>query len=316
MPNIWTHLLFGDESMNAVGLSSWIEDPKLRNLFHMGCQGPDFLFYHHFLPWQKDKMMNRIGSAMHNEACGPVLVDFITHTDPLDRELAVYMLGFVLHHILDRNMHPYVFYRSGSRKWDHQRFEVLMDTHVVKQKLGLETWKMRVTEQIDTGGRFPEQVVDAFERVVQQYYPAFHGHVKRDTWNDANRAMISAQNLFYDPHGWKRIATLWQMEALVYKRKVDPYDVMNEARLPWLDPTGSGETFATSIWDMWDAAAADAETVLRSILRYWELRQSPDAEKDSPYEAVLAAIGNRSYETGLDLELHRPITVEDPIWAR
>ncbi|MDZ7543944.1 hypothetical protein GNF83_22840, partial [Clostridium perfringens] len=63
MPNIWTHLLFGDEAMKAAGMSSWIEERKLRNLFYLGCQGPDFLFYHNFLPWKKDKTMNRIGSA-------------------------------------------------------------------------------------------------------------------------------------------------------------------------------------------------------------------------------------------------------------
>ncbi|EXX87408.1 hypothetical protein BG53_01425 [Paenibacillus darwinianus] len=45
-------------------------------------------------------------------------------------------------HTLDRNVHPYVFSRSGFRKWDHQRFEVMMDTLVVSRRLRLETWKL------------------------------------------------------------------------------------------------------------------------------------------------------------------------------
>lgn len=313
MPNIWTHLIFGDEVLKTQGLGEWIADPQHRNLFHMGCQGPDFLFYHHFLPWQKDKTMNKIGSAWHNEACGPVLLDFITHTDPTKRDEAVYMLGFALHHVLDRNMHPYVFYRSGSKKWDHQRFEVLMDTHVVKKKLGLETWKTPVWKEIDTGGAFPERVVDAFERVIERYYPDFRGKVAREEWNKANRAMINGQKLFYDPYVWKRIVTFGQMEALVYKRRVAPYDVMNDARRPWQDPTGTGETYTTSIWDMWETAAQDAQNVVQAVLHYWQEQRS-GAASDEALEQLQAAIGNLSYETGLPLESNRPITVEEPIW--
>lgn len=48
MPNVWTHLLFGQEALAAAGLGRSIEEDRCRRLFNLGCQGPDFLFYHQF----------------------------------------------------------------------------------------------------------------------------------------------------------------------------------------------------------------------------------------------------------------------------
>ena len=85
--------------------------------------------------------MNKLGSKLHSEFCGLVLLDMAKTlkeqaakpNDPLTH----YVFGFMMHHVLDRNIHPYVFCKSGSIKWDHQRFEVIMDTLVMKQVLGI-----------------------------------------------------------------------------------------------------------------------------------------------------------------------------------
>ncbi|UHA74550.1 zinc dependent phospholipase C family protein [Paenibacillus sp. 481] len=324
MPNIWTHLLFGQEALTTSGLAHWLNTPAHKQLFNMGCQGPDFLFYHKFFPWQRNKTMNRLGSEMHAKHCGPVLIDLLDAAQYRKRETCVYMLGFVLHHILDRHMHPYVFVRSGFRKWDHQRFEILMDTQIVQRKLGLETWQTPVWTEIDTNGTFPEEVVDAFEKVTHKYYPELAYDVERKYWNEANRDMIRAQKLFHDPRGIKRVLTFGQIEPMMYKREVPPYDVLNETHRAWPDPTGTGDTYTTSIWDMWEEAAKDAARVLSATLHYWETRHAWEhgttdhivtrVDVDESLAQLRAAVGNRSYETGLPVEYNRPIRVEDPIW--
>lgn len=42
MPNVWTHLLFGQEALAAADLGRSIEEDRSRRLFNLGCQGPDF----------------------------------------------------------------------------------------------------------------------------------------------------------------------------------------------------------------------------------------------------------------------------------
>lgn len=324
MPNVWTHLLFGREVLNRIGESSLIEAPQHRNLFQMGCQGPDFLFYHNYLPWRKGKTMNKLGSRMHSEHCGPVLMEMLDAVAgrSVDRhepdDAVVYMLGFVLHHTLDRNVHPYVFSRSGFRKWDHQRFEVMMDTLVVRRMTGLETWRTPVWKELDTGGAFPPAIVDAFEQIAAIYYPELARSIQRDAWNQANRDMVAAQRLFYDPTGIRRIATFGQIEPLVYKRRLPLLDILNVAGRPWTDPTDDRLKHSDTFDEMWDRAMDESEVIVRAVLDWLRHESSPD-KNGEPFgacakrEHAASLIGNLSYETGKPCGTAE-IRFADPIW--
>jgi len=61
LPYAWTHMIFGDTVLEKGGFPP----PGDEKIFHLGCQGPDFLFFHRFWPWVKDDRVNRLGSAMH-----------------------------------------------------------------------------------------------------------------------------------------------------------------------------------------------------------------------------------------------------------
>jgi hypothetical protein len=325
MPNVWTHLLFGREALERIGEGGMIADDRKRKLFQLGCQGPDFLFYHNYLPWKRGDVMNRLGGAMHSRQCGPVLMELLDgvaglsacRKDPDDA--VVYALGFVLHHTLDRNAHPYVFSRSGFRKWDHQRFEVMMDTLVARRKLGIETWRTPVWRELDAGSGLPEAIVDAFERIAARHYPDLAARIRREDWNRAYRDMVGAQRLFHDPTGIRRLLTLGKIEPFVYRRRLPELDILNDAGGPWLDPT-DGRTRRTDTFDrMWERAMEESVEILRAALEWLRLEsREADAGRDSVRAAEWRArtaelIGNRSYETGLDCGAAE-IRYADPIW--
>lgn len=55
MPNIWMHLEYGQVLAEQFAdqfpfLGGLKERPEL---YQLGCQGPDLLLYHSFLPWKK-----------------------------------------------------------------------------------------------------------------------------------------------------------------------------------------------------------------------------------------------------------------------
>ncbi|WP_219838524.1 zinc dependent phospholipase C family protein [Paenibacillus sp. R14(2021)] len=328
MPNIWTHFIFGQRCLEALGEETLIAIPARRRMFNMGCQGPDFLFYHHFLPWQKDRTMTKLGNDMHAQHCGPVLMDLLDSVDHLpDRDTAkenalVYALGFLLHHLLDRVMHPYVFSRSGFRKWDHQRFEIMMDTLIVRKLLGIETWKTEVWREIDNGGELPEAIVDAFEQITAVHYRELAPLIPREHWRSAMRDMIKAQRLFHDPTGLKRLLTFRQIEPFVYKCQLPKLDILNEARRPWLDPTDGQTRHDDCVWTMWDKAMDESIPVLRAVLAWlrandsegWQERLEAPS-KHQLREAAVQLIGSRSYETGQPCSNGAIIAYEDPIWA-
>ncbi|OUM95413.1 MAG: hypothetical protein A9Z00_08725 [Thermobacillus sp. ZCTH02-B1] len=325
MPNVWTHILFGVEALDRIGEGAMIGDERKRRLFQLGCQGPDFLFYHHFLPWKRGDAMNRLGEAMHDRHCGPVLMELLDgvagrsadRTSPDDA--VVYALGFVLHHTLDRNVHPYVFSRSGFRKWDHQRFEVMMDTIVMRRKRGIETWRTPVWRELDAGRALPEAIVDAFERIAARYYPELAATIRREDWNRACRDMIGAQRLFHDPTGIRRLLTFGKIGPFVYRRRLPDLDVLNDAGRPWLDPTDGMTRRADTFDQLWDRAMDESVDILRAALE-WLRHESgeADAGRDSARAAewrgrTAVLIGNRSYETGLDCGA-AVIRYADPIW--
>ncbi|UVI28681.1 zinc dependent phospholipase C family protein [Paenibacillus spongiae] len=330
MPNIWTHFIFGQKVLQSLGEDAFLADDSHRRLFNMGCQGPDFLFYRHFLPWQRDKTMNKLGSEMHNRHCGHVMMDLLdavcgrsASSSAPDRAV-VYTLGFLLHHILDRNMHPYVFSRSGFRKWDHQRFEVIMDTLIARKLLGIETWRTEVWREINIKAeKLPETVVDAFEQVTAVYYDDLAPAVRREDWDASIRDMIHAQRLFHDPTGIRRKLTFGQIEPLVYKRELPPLDILNEAELPWLDPVDGKQAKTDSVWTLWDAAMEDGIRTVTAVLKWLREEEQPDSSSSSEKfsqratslrEAAALEIGNLSYETGLPCDSGAAIRYEDPIW--
>lgn len=326
MPNVWAHLIFGQLVLDKLNESALLSSDEDKTIFNMGCQGPDFLFYHRFLPWQKGSAMNLLGTAMHNEQCGRALVELLDSVS--DRKACpgkadksiIYALGFVLHHVLDRNMHPFVFSKSGFRKWDHQRYEIMMDTVIADKLWGIETWITPVWRYIHTGGRFPEPIVDAFEAIAASCYPRLAQDIKRGDWNDANRDFTRALRLFHDPTGFRRVLTFKRIEPFVFKRGQPSYDVMNDSEQPWIDPTDRGVYYRDSGWTLWDRALEDAAEVIKTVLIWLRAHKTMQPTKEDRIkvrqlrDVMIERIGNRSYETGLPCDNGIVIRYADTVW--
>ena len=163
-------------------------------------------------------------------------------------------------------MHPYVFYKSGFKKWDHQRFEIIMDTLIVRCKLGLETWKTPVWKEIYVGEKLPLGIVPALSHAAGIHYPSLASQITDTAWNDSYSDMIRAQRLFHDPKGIKRLLTMGQISPLVYTKHPAPLDYLNEAKSVWNCPTNLDETYTHSVWDLWDIAKEDGLIVLQSAI--------------------------------------------------
>ncbi|MDF2721333.1 MAG: hypothetical protein K0Q59_1008 [Paenibacillus sp.] len=314
MPNIWTHFIFGRELAKRIGWNDAFSTPELQRVFQLGCQGPDFLFYHRFFPWQSSIGMQRLGGTMHKEACGPLLLDLLENVkgQPLQSADTVYTLGFLTHHILDRNAHPYIFYRSGFKKWHHQRFEIIIDTLVARKLLNVETWNTPVWEQLYVGDQLPGKMADVFVQLTRKHYPDAAGTLTPDDWNDAYRGMIRAQKLFHDPSGWKRLLTFGQIEPFVFKKTNAPIDYLNEAKQPWRHPSDLDEESSSSFWDLWDQAMDDGAIVMDAAIAYISAYNETDYTGSTRLPLELC-LGNISYETGKPCDSGLTIVHADPI---
>lgn len=313
MPNVWAHLIFGQEILQHLGYRNLLND-RTRNIFNLGCQGPDFLFYHHFWPWQKDKTLSKIGNLLHTKHCGPFLSDMLARFKglPLSDPLLLYAIGFLTHHILDRNLHPYVFYKSGFGKWKHQTFEVIMDTYIVRKKWAIKTYRQPVWKQIFAGPSLPSGAAESLYQLTELHYPGIQQGISPSHWEDAYRQMITALKLFHDPTGLKTWLTFKQIEPFVYKRKIEPLDYLNERHEEWNCPTDPNERYTDSVWDLWEQAIADGIKTVSAALHWLQLPSSSPENKEAE-RLFKQALDNVSYETGKPCDLNLQIQYVQPM---
>ncbi|SEM67375.1 zinc dependent phospholipase C family protein [Lihuaxuella thermophila] len=301
MPYAWTHLMFGYETIQQAGLPQ----PENRIVFQFGCQGPDFLYFHRFWPWIKDRRASRLGDLFHNEHCGPVLAELVEYAKSRP-SLRDYVTGFITHHILDRTAHPYIHYRAGYQKYKHQRLEVILDTLVAKNRQNIETWRTPLVPEIDLGDRLPAELVETLHQIACKYYPEAANKLQPRDYHEAYRDMKKALSLFFDPWGIKLVLTCGLIRPFRHSKCIPARDYLNIHRETWLHPAAAEEKHQESFWDLWETAIQEGKDILPQVHHFWE---TGEGSRDF----LCKLIGNRSYDTGKDCSLGLVNQFADPL---
>lgn len=326
MPGLWMHLEFGRRLAQEFGERfSFMEDLKRHDrLFGLGCQGPDFLLYHAFQPWHKESRAVRLGNAMHRRQCGQAMLDFWDKWKKLQGEDAamagIYFFGFLTHHVLDRNMHPYINWKAGYGFRDHQRFEMELDTIFMKRR-GLNTWTQKSWELIDAGSRLPYPVLVILHGTALERYPEETGGLDPDQWHGAYRDMVTAQRWLYDPLGWKRRVLPGKSRFLLPRplsAAEENLDYLNERGTQWRHSAAYSEVRSESVADLWEQALDDARAVLGGLAEWLaaEAKLGPDSRHtaENKRERFRLALGDRSYDTGMECGTDAVNRYAQPIW--
>ncbi|WP_373232661.1 zinc dependent phospholipase C family protein [Cohnella sp.] len=298
MPNIWAHIQFGTEVLTAISAENYLNDPNWKTSFQLGCQGPDFLFYDHFWPWQASTPLNKLGSQMHNIRCGPFLLSLFekARSRPLEDHVVAYTVGFLLHHLLDRHLHPYIFSLSGFKKWHHQRFETAMDSAVLYERAGVNTGTTPVCPQVNTRGKIPGEFALDFLSVVAEHYPVLAEQITPNQLDEAVAQFAKAQRVFFDPTGWKGKLAFGQLEPFSPPRQVPEWDVLNKANRPWVDPCDRTLVHTESAMELWDNALVDAVATTQAGIAW--LYAGSDPEAITLRDRFKELLKDISYETG------------------
>jgi hypothetical protein len=297
VPNIWTHIIFAEEATAELDWIPKSDDEKA--YLRLGAQGPDPFFYYRFWPWIKEKPAVLVGDKIHHESCGPFLLDMIqaVRNDTNHPLMKAYVIGFVTHHLLDRNAHPYINYRSGNEGRKHQELEFTIDTLWMEEKRGIITWKTPVYKEIDVGPKLNESIEKMMESIVSIHFPELAKKMPPGYVDEAYRDMIKAQKVLSKFAGRKSRFLPHDIGALVFKPIDSHVDFLNRSRTEWIHPTNAHEKFQESFDELYDNGLEEASVILPEMIRYWNTG-SADA-----YETITKALGNISYSTGKDCVL-------------
>ncbi len=288
MPAMLTHDQFGQDAFGTAINTVPLYTPDERNAFLLGNQGPDPLFYLLIVPPMDEFRV--LGSDMHHVPPSKLFVSMRQAMDALpEKDQGIgraYLAGFTCHYLLDRAVHPFVYFWergicqagvSGLNTNDsgevHAEIERDLDEMVLftKHNQTIETYKPYIEVL-----RGSDKMLDV---VGNLYFDAVVSEVA-DGEPTANKVFPLAvscfrlvQRAFWSPRGGKT-AAFARMEGLLHSSRYSLVRAMshrpraeltssfdNCARKPWRDPF-SGEIRTESFWYLYNAALDEVAIVL------------------------------------------------------
>ncbi|WP_018751285.1 zinc dependent phospholipase C family protein [Paenibacillus sanguinis] len=326
MPALWMHIEYGQQlAAEFRELLPFLSDLHLqRELYQLGCQGPDFLLFHGFLSWRKSSSMTLLGNLMHSQSCGPTLIEFwkrsLRYSEP-ERTLAqLYFLGFLTHHLLDRNFHPYINWKAGYERLNHQRFEIALDAYFLYRYKRVDVSREQGWKQIKLANGIPRPILQILQDTTLSLYPEV-SRLSFQGWQQSYKDMVLAHRLLYDPSGWKRSLVpqalgqlLYPAASLLSTQNIPDY--LNEQRKEWRHSALYSEVRRESVWELWEQALEDGRQVLHALAEWLHSSQEDPATLAVKLEDFQQVLGNRSYDTGKECSSHLVNLYAEPIWSR
>lgn len=292
MPAMLTHDFFGRDAYARAMDVTDLYTPDERDAFLLGNQGPDPLFYLMLLP--PLKVFERLGSDMHHVAPDPLLLSLRKAVDELDehdRSVGrAYLAGFVCHYLLDRAVHPLVFYwergicQAGVEDLDgsdsgvvHAEIERDLDEMVLFAMRGETIETYRPYEEVLRGR-------DEMLRVLGDvYFSSVVGPLADDepTANNVFPLAVScfrvAQRMFWSPSG-KKTSGFAMLEGGILKNRYSLVRAMshrvraeatsdfdNRDHREWRNPF-TNETSSASFWDLYEGALEQVVPAIKVVL--------------------------------------------------
>lgn len=279
MPATMTHQMF---ALNIIDTLK-NEYPLLlekKHILMLATQGPDPFFFYRTLPWQHAKDTKRIrmhGSILHHQTPAINLTKLYTSAKTMnDDDVFAYMIGAVMHYILDKYVHPYVFSTSGFSEDGslghpyevyHSHMETLMDV------------ALRHHKKIQKSDLHPAKKIqlkrELLLKIDHLYVNAYPDLVKPKDYYKAAKDMVRLYRFVYDSFGFKRklFALLMGKTSHAYAISHPPtlkgeelLDVLNMSKNEWYH-TETNQASQDDVLMLMEKAKKDMIKMIHSMMK-------------------------------------------------
>ncbi len=319
MPGFTTHYLFGINSLRQLKRNDACQIlfrsiEKNKTVFQLGLQGPDVFFYHMASQFKKI----RPGSIVHTRWTGDFLKCLIEAPEIFlqeeEQETArAYAAGFIGHYVLDAQMHPYVYYRTGAGDQLKQKgyaghigLETDIDAALLMRYKKLRPSEFPYWRAIDFGVKTRSAVSAVLFYAYNMVFPELSLN-KRFLYG-AIRSMQIGTRLTYNPHNYKR-QVVEKAERIIFGRPkispVIPSDVLQFSKDPlnlehrkWYHPWNS-QACRDSVPQIIKKASGCYQKALKKLDCLYAA-DPYENQHDILMEELCRFLGQKSYHTGLD----------------
>lgn len=287
MGDFLTHLVVAERLVSRIESRRVAEGIRNRaEVFRLGAQGPDPLFYHHCFPGDGKGVLVEVGHHLHAHRTGQFLRHGFRQLSPVSWSdgwltLAVWLCGMVCHYHTDRALHPYVNAVSENWIWSEDGIPVKTTHDEVERMLDVVLWReaghgsatrARLHAMCPGPGAWPQVVVNAW---ITALYEVYRVHVDERLLDEIPRDMHRANRLLYDPRGVKKRLLRW-VDSLTGgafhpakvpypERETEGIDWMNRNRRMWSQPELPDVRRSESVEMLLERAADNAANTINGV---------------------------------------------------
>ncbi len=307
MPDVVTHATF------ARDLIDLIENPQLKYnliknkyILYLGAQGPDVFYFHQLLSIKRNKAYRNFGNVMHDEKAGHFLIESIKYLKAhYHVSLHSYLCGFISHHTLDRNVHPYVYHVTGKDnikyRGNHVRLERAIDSWFI-----MNHWDEPFPHHFKIHKKILNYQLDT------NIFSSYYNHILKEVYQKKNggKAFLNASKNFrryakviYDPFGLKKKLarfidkylnkkSKFVLETLCYYKNINSnIDYLNLRKKQWHHPVLNHIKKTDSFLDLYNKGLNEATKEIEAMNKY--------LKNEINLETLKTYIKDLSYSTGL-----------------
>lgn len=308
MPNVITHGLMANEVVQLLENTEITEAiEKYPRLFFFGSNGPDYLFYYRYFKSDDDaKEMRQLGSLFHDEYINEFYTAAKSHIKslnyPKQRQMALsYVAGHLCHWALDSLAHPYVFHKTGliegDTRYDHYRFEAMIDTLVVKRVLNKKFKEVPSYKFVELKAEERISIAKVYQSIVSD---VLGKRIELSKFVDSMKSMYQFNLLLFDKIGLRSklirpiekyiLKDEWIFTSHLVTPEVDiKNDVLNLRRDEWSHPCDKSVRVNYSFMDLYNQSTVRAFQAINALMKDLS-HESNDLEE---------FIDGRNYSSGL-----------------
>lgn len=253
-----------------------------RDAFLWGAQGPDFLFYHRALPWQKGKSLSGIGERLHQESPVRTLNSLREYQNSRHSNiLQSYIEGFLCHYAADRTCHPFV--QAQAQKWlelepeqdgciAHHEVESALDVILLRYEAAALPIEFNLKKTIPKNEAVQKEIAELYTFLLDEL---FHlpdartmveqairdAHVVTGWLNDRTSLKKLLVERWEKKHGGKHTVSC-HMRSVA---EGDIFDYANTLLGEWRWPPESGEAKHESFFDVYERSVLDAQALMKGF---------------------------------------------------
>ena len=315
MPATATHAIFAMDVYNE--LPNTIKQLIDKNTFQykMFSQSTDSLMFYNIESLKSGKKVRELQHTFHTSKSRSffiTLVEYIKRNKLYDNSyVMVFLYGFICHYVLDSNVHPFVFYKTGlfdkkdknSYKYNnlHAFMETYLDNYMIKEKLFMDPFKFRIDKFCFDNTKFNNELNKCIDYVFREVFYVDNMH---KIYFDSLKQMKGFIRRYrFDKTGIKSFGykcidkitpkSVFRFEALSYhyKSKSEEY-FLNTRHEIWFNPCDRNIFSYESFDDLYKKSILEARDIIIKLDMYFK------SKKVNLCDIFL----NKSYLTGLDCD--------------